>query len=85
MTELLASSARPDAIDKKWDQCMARLVVQSGIGAAVGVSLSVILLRRRFWPIPLSVGFAAGIIIIHTEKAMEPIAAFIKNIILIYF
>lgn len=49
-----------DQIDKKWDECLARLVVNSGIGAAVGIGASVVLFRRRFFPIPLAVGFSAG-------------------------
>lgn len=49
-------------LDRKYDACMARLLVNSGIGASAGIILSVVLFRRRFWPIPFSVGFAAGTI-----------------------
>ena len=53
--------AESDVIGQKWDQCVARLVVNSGLGAAAGIGLSALLFRRRFWPIPLSIGFAAGL------------------------
>jgi inner membrane organizing system protein 1 len=49
-----------ELLSRKYDQCLARLIVNGGIGLATGVGLSVILFRRRFWPIPLSFGFSAG-------------------------
>jgi inner membrane organizing system protein 1 len=49
-----------EIIPQKWERCTANLLVNSGFGLATGIVASVVLFRRRFWPIPLSVGFAAG-------------------------
>jgi inner membrane organizing system protein 1 len=61
MTAPTATSTSPkDIISQKWDRCIAQLLVNTGIGTVAGIGLSVILFRRRFFPIPLAVGFGAG-------------------------
>ncbi|KAG5341952.1 hypothetical protein C0989_006796 [Termitomyces sp. Mn162] len=49
-----------DILGQKYDRCLADFLVKAGVGFSVGVVASVILFRRRTWPIALSTGFGAG-------------------------
>ncbi|KAI0305115.1 hypothetical protein B0F90DRAFT_1625172, partial [Multifurca ochricompacta] len=48
------------------------LSVNSGIGFSVGVVTSVILFRRRVWPIALSTGFGAGAAYADCDRSFNP-------------
>eukprot|EP00043_Microstomoeca_roanoka_P006090 m.60161 g.60161 ORF g.60161 m.60161 type:complete len:93 (-) comp13266_c0_seq1:292-570(-) len=43
-----------------WDRCLARSIVNTGVGFGAGVLFSVILFRRKTWPIAMGMGFGAG-------------------------
>ncbi|KNZ74825.1 UPF0327 protein [Termitomyces sp. J132] len=49
-----------DILGQKLTPFIFRLTLHSGVGFSVGVVASVILFRRRTWPIALSTGFGAG-------------------------
>jgi len=59
-------------LDRKWDQCLARMIVNGGMGLAVGVGLSAIVFRRRLWPISMSFGFACGLSYAECRHAFAP-------------
>lgn len=54
---MLTSSATPPRLSHSQ---MADLVVKTGVGLSVGVALSVILFKRRTWPVALATGFGMG-------------------------
>ncbi|KAI0292872.1 DUF543-domain-containing protein [Russula brevipes] len=61
-----------DIVAQKYDRCLADLLVKSGIGFSVGVVASVILFRRRAWPIALSTGFGAGAAYADCDRSFNP-------------
>ncbi|EJU01362.1 DUF543-domain-containing protein [Dacryopinax primogenitus] len=59
-------------VAKKYDRCLADLLVKSGIGFSVGVVISVLLFRRRAWPISLTTGIGAGIAYADCDRSFNP-------------
>lgn len=47
-------------LDDKWDAVLSNLVVKVGLGFGCGVVASVLLFRRRAFPVWLGLGFGAG-------------------------
>ncbi|PVG01668.1 DUF543-domain-containing protein, partial [Serendipita vermifera] len=54
-------SSSENAVVEKYDKCLADLVVKSGVGFSAGVLASVILFKRRAWPVAFSTGIGVGI------------------------
>ncbi|KAG1769792.1 hypothetical protein EDD22DRAFT_136418 [Suillus occidentalis] len=54
------TSSSENIVSQKYDRCLADFLVKAGVGFSVGVVASVILFRRRTWPIALSTGFGMG-------------------------
>lgn len=46
--------------------------MKSGVGFSVGVIASVILFKRRAWPIALSTGFGAGAAYADCDRSFNP-------------
>jgi len=44
----------------QWDHCMSTLLIRSTLGAGFGVIFSVLLFKRRSWPVFTGLGFGAG-------------------------
>jgi MICOS complex subunit MIC10 len=44
----------------KWDRAVSSLLIRSGLGFGFGVIFSVLLFKRRAWPVWLGTGFGAG-------------------------
>lgn len=44
----------------QWDHCLSTLLIRSTIGAGFGVIFSVLLFKRRAFPVWLGTGFGAG-------------------------
>ncbi|KAJ2915740.1 hypothetical protein MD484_g4691, partial [Candolleomyces efflorescens] len=61
-----------DIIGQKYDRCLADLIVKAGVGFGVGVVSSVILFRRRTWPIALGTGFGAGAAYADCDRSFNP-------------
>ncbi|KZP17377.1 DUF543-domain-containing protein [Athelia psychrophila] len=71
------SSTKPAAsseniVSQKYDRCLADLLVKAGVGFSVGVVASVILFRRRAWPIGLSTGFGLGAAYADCDRSFNP-------------
>ncbi|KAF8173720.1 hypothetical protein BJ912DRAFT_859164 [Pholiota molesta] len=64
--------ASEDILGQKYDRCLADLLVKAGVGFGVGVVASVILFRRRTWPIALSTGFGAGAAYADCDRSFNP-------------
>ncbi|EIM87222.1 DUF543-domain-containing protein [Stereum hirsutum FP-91666 SS1] len=65
-------SSSEDIVAQKYDRCIADLLVKTGIGFGAGVVASVILFRRRTWPIALSTGFGAGAAYADCDRSFNP-------------
>ncbi|KAF9652256.1 DUF543-domain-containing protein [Thelephora ganbajun] len=61
-----------DIISQKYDRCVADLLVKTGIGFGIGVVASVILFKRRTWPVALSTGFGAGTAYADCDRSFNP-------------
>ncbi|TCD60207.1 hypothetical protein EIP91_010543 [Steccherinum ochraceum] len=72
----MSSASKPTSseniVSQKYDRCMADLVVKAGVGFGVGVVASVILFRRRAWPVALSTGFGAGAAYADCDRSFNP-------------
>ncbi|KAF9267243.1 DUF543-domain-containing protein [Marasmius fiardii PR-910] len=72
----MSTSTKPvsseDIIGQKYDRCLADFVVKAGIGFSAGVVASVILFKRRTWPIALSTGFGAGAAYADCDRSFNP-------------
>ncbi|KAI0752596.1 hypothetical protein C8Q80DRAFT_1147181 [Daedaleopsis nitida] len=72
----MSSTSKPTSseniVAQKYDRCLADLVVKSGVGFSVGVIASVILFRRRAWPVALGSGFGAGMAYADCDRSFNP-------------
>lgn len=44
----------------QWDHCLSTLLIRSTLGASFGIIFSVLLFKRRSWPVFTGLGFGAG-------------------------
>jgi len=65
-------SSSENIVVQKYDRCLADLLVKAGVGFGVGVVASVILFRRRTWPISLSTGFGLGAAYADCDRSFNP-------------
>uniref|UniRef100_UPI0037E7970D MICOS complex subunit Mic10-like n=1 Tax=Semicossyphus pulcher TaxID=241346 RepID=UPI0037E7970D len=49
-----------DEHGRKWDRCLADTVVKTVTGLGVGVVFSVLLFKRRTWPVSFGSGLGLG-------------------------
>ncbi|CZT17211.1 probable DUF543 domain protein [Ramularia collo-cygni] len=47
-------------LNEKWDHCLSTLLIRSTLGASFGVIFSVLLFKRRSFPVWAGLGFGAG-------------------------
>ncbi|KAG2076346.1 DUF543-domain-containing protein [Suillus decipiens] len=66
------ASSSENIVSQKYDRCLADLLVKAGVGFSVGVVASVILFRRRTWPIALSTGFGMGAAYADCDRSFNP-------------
>ncbi|KDN49933.1 DUF543-domain-containing protein [Tilletiaria anomala UBC 951] len=63
-----------DVIGQKTDLCISNTIVKTGIGFSAGVVLSVLLFKRRAWPVWLGTGFGMGSGYTDCERMFNPVA-----------
>ncbi|KAI0342499.1 DUF543-domain-containing protein, partial [Trametopsis cervina] len=66
------AASSENIVTQKYDRCLADFIVKSGVGFSVGVIASVILFKRRGWPIALSTGFGAGAAYADCDRSFNP-------------
>ncbi|XP_029829165.2 MICOS complex subunit Mic10 [Ixodes scapularis] len=49
-----------DVLGEKWDKCIADTLIKMGAGLGVGVVFSVVLFKRRAWPVVFGLGSGFG-------------------------
>ncbi|CAE6476748.1 unnamed protein product [Rhizoctonia solani] len=72
MSSAPSKTSSEDIIGQKYDRCVADLIVKSGVGFGVGIVASVLLFRRRGWPVALSTGFGAGAAYADCDRSFNP-------------
>ncbi|SCW02986.1 LAFE_0G00430g1_1 [Lachancea fermentati] len=58
--QLQVSPVSKSILNDKWDVVFSNLVVKTGLGFGAGVVASVLLFKRRAFPVWLGVGFGLG-------------------------
>ncbi|KAJ7864851.1 hypothetical protein B0H14DRAFT_3443369 [Mycena olivaceomarginata] len=66
------STPKPPSSEDPSRTKVADFLVKAGVGFSAGVVLSVVLFRRRTWPIALSTGFGAGIAYADCDRSFNP-------------
>ncbi|KAJ6490608.1 protein-tyrosine phosphatase-like protein [Mycena vitilis] len=61
-----------ESADTDGSSAVADFLVKAGVGFSAGVVLSVVLFKRRTWPISLSTGFGAGIAYADCDRSFNP-------------
>lgn len=56
------------------DLCISNAIVKTGIGFSAGVVFSVLLLKRRAWPVWLGTGFGLGAGYTDCERSFNPVS-----------
>ncbi|CAO1632288.1 unnamed protein product [Parajaminaea phylloscopi] len=64
-----------EIVARKTDLCISNAVVKTGIGFGTGVVLSVLLFRRRAFPVWLGTGFGLGSAYTDCERSFNPYSA----------
>ncbi|KAG8926408.1 hypothetical protein FRC03_009043 [Tulasnella sp. 419] len=59
-------------VGRQFDRCLADTLVKAGIGFSVGVVASVVLFKRRQWPVTLATGFGTGFAVNDCDRAFNP-------------
>ncbi|KAF7986060.1 hypothetical protein HWV62_41442 [Athelia sp. TMB] len=72
MSSTKQPASSENVVSQKYDRCVADLLVKAGVGFSVGVVASVILFRRRAWPIGLSTGFGLGAAYADCDRSFNP-------------
>ena len=54
------ASTKADETRQQWDHCLSTLMIRSALGASFGIIFSVLLFKRRAWPVWTGLGFGAG-------------------------
>ncbi|AQZ14014.1 MOS1 (YCL057C-A) [Zygosaccharomyces parabailii] len=58
--KLQVTAPNKSILNDKWDVVLSNLLVKSGLGFGVGVVASVLLFKRRAFPVWLGIGFGLG-------------------------
>merc|ERR1712000_443181 len=53
-------TSQRSTLERKWDRAISDTVIKSGLGFSFGVIFSVLLFKRRAWPVWFGTGFGAG-------------------------
>ncbi|KAI9219715.1 hypothetical protein BC828DRAFT_385428 [Blastocladiella britannica] len=61
-----------ELLARKWDRCLSNFVVKVGAAASVGIVTSVILFRKRTWPVALASGFGLGVAYEECQRSFDP-------------
>lgn len=55
-----SSSSSQNILNDKWDVVLSNTIVKTGLGFGIGVLSSVLLFKRRAFPVWIGVGFGLG-------------------------
>ncbi|XP_015912324.1 MICOS complex subunit Mic10 [Parasteatoda tepidariorum] len=65
------SSKSEDFVGETWDYCLADSLVKLGSGLAVGTVLSLVMFKRKKWPIIFGMGAGLGMGISNCQHAFR--------------
>uniref|UniRef100_A0A224XZQ3 MICOS complex subunit MIC10 n=1 Tax=Panstrongylus lignarius TaxID=156445 RepID=A0A224XZQ3_9HEMI len=62
-----------DELGKKWDRCIADTMLKFGGGLLMGGLTSLILFKRKKWPVFVGAGFGVGLAYGNCERELKSI------------
>ncbi|CAL8143855.1 unnamed protein product [Orchesella dallaii] len=65
--QVLCEDQIPSALDK----CIADTIIKVGSGVVTGGALSLVLFRRRLWPITLGIGIGTGMAMANCQNKLN--------------
>ncbi|XP_071446304.1 MICOS complex subunit Mic10-like [Hetaerina americana] len=71
------ASRSEDELGKKWDRCITDALIKFAGGIVVGTAFSLVLFKRRKWPIIFGTGFGVGMAY---ENCQQDINATFKSL-----
>lgn len=74
MQHIIRSIIEQCHLFRQTDLCISNAIVKTGIGFSSGILLSVLLFRRRSWPVWLGTGFGLGSGWTDCERSFNPVA-----------
>ncbi|KAG8240404.1 hypothetical protein J437_LFUL002547 [Ladona fulva] len=54
------ASRSEDELGRKWDRCLTDSLIKFAGGLFVGATFSIVLFKRRMWPVVFGSGFGVG-------------------------
>lgn len=77
----MSKSRSEDVLGEKWDRCLADASVKLLGGLTVGSVLSLVLFKRRMWPVTFGLGAGFGMGYNNCEREVnEPFMVHIKDL-----
>ncbi|CAN3376712.1 hypothetical protein DIURU_004508 [Diutina rugosa] len=58
--KVIVPTTSKNLLNDKWDVVLSNALIKTGLGFGAGVLASVLLFRRRAWPVWVGVGFGLG-------------------------
>ncbi|KNE69777.1 hypothetical protein AMAG_20042 [Allomyces macrogynus ATCC 38327] len=55
-----------------WDRCLSNFLVKAGAATSVGIVTSVLLFRKKTWPVALAAGFGLGVAYEQCQRSFDP-------------
>ncbi|KAI9151220.1 Mitochondrial inner membrane organizing system component [Blastocladiella emersonii ATCC 22665] len=71
-SEAGAAIPAEEVLARKWDRCLSNFVLKVGAATSVGIVTSVLLFRKRTWPVALSSGIGLGIAYEQCQRSFDP-------------
>ncbi|XP_064460082.1 MICOS complex subunit Mic10-like [Ornithodoros turicata] len=56
----MATARSEDVLGEKWDKCVADTLIKMGAGLGVGAVFSLLVFKRRAWPVIFGLGSGFG-------------------------
>ncbi|BES96209.1 UPF0327 protein C1orf151-like [Nesidiocoris tenuis] len=69
----MAIPIKEDELGKRWDRCIADGLLKVGGGVLVGAVSSLIIFKRRSWPIITGTGFGLGLAYGNCERQLRDV------------
>lgn len=67
--------ASEEELGDKWDRCVADTLLKTGTGLGLGVVFSLLLFKRRPWPVTLGAGFGMGYALSNCQHDFRRVAS----------
>ncbi|KNE69771.1 hypothetical protein AMAG_14311 [Allomyces macrogynus ATCC 38327] len=61
-----------EVLARKWDRCLSNFLVKAGAATSVGIVTSVLLFRKKTWPVALAAGFGLGVAYEQCQRSFDP-------------